>query len=377
METTADLHSIIAQKTAENAALSEHINALSSQIQTLQHQLDWFKRQIFGSKSEKRYCEDGSSVKQFDFFEGMETPPSAPPVDKETISYQRRKKTSPKDVNDSGLRFDDSVPQKVIELPAPELNGGDADRYEIIDYKETHRLAQQVGSYVVLAYRRPVLRLKASAKLDTASTDSTNQPSLITTPAPSNVLEGSYADVSILAGLLTDKAVYHLPLYRQHQRLTDAGITLSRTTLSNWVTQAIDLIRPIHDAQLQNILRSQVLAMDETPMKAGIKTRGKMKQTYYWPIYGDQNEVAFTWSNSRGVEHARQTLAGFSGTLISDGYQVYDRLVSELNNNESEGNITHANCWAHTRRYFEKAKDIEPDTSAQALDIIGKLYQCE
>jgi transposase len=32
-------------------------------------------------------------------------------------------------------------------------------------------------------------------------------------------LEKSFADVSFLAGLLIEKYRYHLPYYRQHQRL--------------------------------------------------------------------------------------------------------------------------------------------------------------
>jgi transposase len=36
------------------------------------------------------------------------------------------------EVNDTGLRFDASVPTKVIDIPAPELQGEDAEHYEII-----------------------------------------------------------------------------------------------------------------------------------------------------------------------------------------------------------------------------------------------------
>ena len=50
-------------------------------------------------------------------------------------------------------------------------------------------------------------------------------------------------------GLLVDKFCYHLPLYRQHQRLKDAGITLSRSTLTNYVQRSIELLQPIYDAQ--------------------------------------------------------------------------------------------------------------------------------
>ena len=56
----------------------------------------------------------------------------------------------------------------------------------------------------------------------------------MTTPAPANVLDKSVADVSFLAGMLVDKFCYHLPLYRQHQRLMQAGIRVSRSSLTSW-----------------------------------------------------------------------------------------------------------------------------------------------
>jgi len=51
--------------------------------------------------------------------------------------------------------------------------------------------------------------------------------------------------VSLLAGLLVDKFVYHLPLYRQHQRLADAGITLRRATLTHYVLSVFTHIEPL------------------------------------------------------------------------------------------------------------------------------------
>ena len=105
-------------------------------------------------------------------------------------------------------------------------------------------------------------------------------------------------DVSLLAGILVDKFAYHLPLYRQHQRLKDAGITLSRSTLTNYTQRAIGC--SIVDAQWQHILQSQVLAMDETPIKAS----GQM-QSACWP-YGEDDEICFTWSSSRGSAHIEE-----------------------------------------------------------------------
>jgi len=38
------------------------------------------------------------------------------------------------------------VPTQIIDVPCPELEGEDADNYEVIGTKETHRLAQLPGS---------------------------------------------------------------------------------------------------------------------------------------------------------------------------------------------------------------------------------------
>jgi transposase len=233
----------------EKALLRAENAQLKQQLQQLQLQLDWFKRQLFGQKSEKRLELDNPV--QGSLFDA----PAAPvPVDQPTqqIAYKRRvnKQRGEDCVTDQGLRFDASVPVEVIEVSAPELDGPEADQYEVIDYKITRRLAQRPGSHVVLEYRRPVLKHRPSQRL-------------ISTPAPAAVFEGSLADVSFLAGLLVDKFCYHLPLYRQHKRLLDAGITLSRSTLIYLARRTIDLLIPIADAQLQNALLSRVLAMDD------------------------------------------------------------------------------------------------------------------
>jgi hypothetical protein len=56
--------------------------------------------------------------------------------------------------------------------------------------------------------------------------------------------------------------------------------------------------------------------------------------------------------------------------LLSDGYQVYAQYAAGVG-------IALAQCWAHTRRGFERAKDIEPEAVAEALERIGALYRVE
>ena len=68
------------------------------------------------------------------------------------------------------------------------------------------------------------------------------------------MLERSFADVSVLDGLLVDKLRYHLPLYRQHQRLAAAGIRLSRATLTQWMQRTAALLEPIYHVLLSSIV---------------------------------------------------------------------------------------------------------------------------
>jgi hypothetical protein len=156
-------------------------------------------------------------------------------------AHERQKRRTGEEVNDSGLRFGPEVPVREITLSCAELDGPQADRYEIIDYKQSLRLARQPGSHVVLKYLRPVVRLKTAGSADTAPSG----PGLITAAAPLGVLDHAQVDVSFLAGMLVDKFVYHTPLYRQHQRLTDEAIAVSRSTLDNWARGAIGLLEPI------------------------------------------------------------------------------------------------------------------------------------
>jgi mono/diheme cytochrome c family protein len=116
---------------------------------------------------------------------------------------------------------------------------------------------------------------------------------ILTAPAPEGFLEGSRADVSFAAGLLMDKFAWHLPLYRQHQRLAASGITVSRPWLTQLAQRSISLLEPIYQAQLVSIRVSRVKTMDETPIKAGRSGHGKMQTGYFWPVYGEEDEVCF------------------------------------------------------------------------------------
>jgi len=313
---------------------------LRQEIAGLRQQIDWFKRQLFGQKSERRI--DIGSPGQMSLGE-WPGEPAAPEAKGHPVVAHTRKAPSRRNDDESVPFFDET------RVPI-----------EIISHKESYRLAQRPGSYVVIKYRRPVVKLKVSE-------------ALVCAPAPSNVIDGSRADVSFVAGLLIDKFAYHLPLYRQHQRLADAGFTLSRPWLTQIAQQGAALLEAIYEAQWASIRESRVKAMDETPIKAGQGVPGKLKRGYFWPVYGERDEICFPFFESREIKHVEAALGltpAERAVLLSDGYHAYAHYAAKTG-------ITHAQCWTHTRRGFFEAQAAEPEAAAEALALIGELYQVE
>lgn len=326
----------------------------------LMRQVEWFRRQLFGAKSERRVFDPQG--RQLTLGEEYRLE-QARGREIEVAGHHRSAAPSkPKEVEEV-LRFDPSVPVEEIEVPNPEMQGKNLDDYDVVSEKVTCRLAQRPGSYVVLRYVRKVYKRKSDGVFSCP-------------PAPPAVLEKSCADVSLLAGILIDKFTYHIPLYRQHQRLNAAGIHLSRATLTNLVHRTGDLLRPIHRAQMDSILSSHVLAMDETPIKAGRKQRdpphrGSMKTAYFWPIYGDRDEIAFPFARTRGSAVVQEALKEYVGTLLTDGYKVYDSYV------KATDRIVHAQCWSHARRKYEEVESSDPRRVQEILERIAEIYAAE
>ncbi len=349
----------------ENHFYQRELASSKEEIAALKSRIAWFEKQIFGQKSEKRDADNPYQASLLT--EATETPVEAP-SQKEVGGYQRgtAKKVRPEEcTTDAGLRFSDDVPVEKIDIVPPELTGPEADQYDVIDTKITYKLAQHPASFVVLEYHLPVLKKKASAALD-------DTPQVITTAMPEQVLDSSIADVSLIVGLLINKFLYHLPLHRQHQQLAHNGITVARSSLTNWTQRGIELLRPIVEAQLRHVLQSKVLAMDETPIKAGRKQKGKLKQGYFWPMYGEAHEVVFTYNESRGKQHIIDTLSSaYSGTLVTDGYAAYARYA------EKTDGVTHAQCWVHARRHLIEAQKSSPAAIDEVLNLIGQLYSVE
>jgi len=108
-----------------------------------------------------------------------------------------------------------------------------------------------------------------------------------------------------------------------------------------------------------------------------------MANSYMW-VYrtgehgGVPPAVLYEYQKTRRADHPREFLAGYSGVVVCDGYQVYHKLGKER-----PDELTVAGCWAHARRRFANickslGKNTSKDTlAALALEQIAQIYHID
>ena len=338
------------------------IDEQAARIDNLAAQVKWFQKQLFGQKSERRVIEPPKEQ----LFLGEQFVEETAEDETRTVKEHERKKRKTRSVDgdEENLFFDpEVVPVEGIEVPNPEVEGLSEDEYEVIDRRESYRLGQNPGSYVILKYVREVVKLKGTPK---------DEPKIACPAVPDSVFEKSHADVSFLVGLLIDKFMYHLPLHRQHLRLQAAGIHVSRPWLTQLVHRCGNLLEPIFDALVESIRGARVKLIDETPVKAGQKKKGKMREAYFWPVMAGC-DIAFLYFDSREHKHVFDALGAKSeddSVIVSDGYGAYKGYAKATG-------TSNAQCWTHSRREFVKAEEMEPALVKEALDLLRPLWKIE
>lgn len=89
------------------------VGSLSREIETLRHQLDWFKRQVFGQKSERRIIDsaDGQMSLGEAIAQDQVAPPPAP-TERQVAAHTRRPTPRKAGTGDDSVPFfDDSQRQ--------------------------------------------------------------------------------------------------------------------------------------------------------------------------------------------------------------------------------------------------------------------------
>ena len=202
---------------------------------------------------------------------------------------------------------------------------------------------------------------------------------VVQTPAPHHTIARGRAGPGLLAHIVVSKFDDHLPLYRQAEIYARDGISLETSTLSGWVGATAAALAPLVEALRHDVMGSDVLHGDDTPVPVLAPGAGKTKTGRLWTYvrdertYGGERPPAamFFYSPDRKGERPVAHLKDFSGVLHADGYAGFNGLYQG-------GRIVEAACWAHVRRkFFDVHAANGSEIAKEALDRIGALYGVE
>jgi transposase len=190
-------------------------------------------------------------------------------------------------------------------------------------------------------------------------------------PLPERAADRVRPAASTLADLVVRKYVDHLPLARQEKILLREGIEISRSTLCDWVGLAARLLAPVGEAIRDEVLASDVIHSDDTPVVVQDNaTGGRREQCYLWLYRNPAGESFFDFRRSRSRDGPLEVLADWKGHLVCDAYAGYHALFRR-------GGVVPVGCWMHVRRRFFDAFTGGDVDAAIVLTLIARLYRVE
>lgn len=346
---TADYKSLYEQSQKQNSELQIAIAGLQQQLAQLQ-------KMIFGSRHE-RFVPTDIGPSQLSLDMQAEAVASCSVTAAKKISYVKTKVTVEQKplLHPGRMKLPEHLRREEITIePAEDITGLKKMGEEITEVLEYEPGELFVKKYVRSKYARQ------------------NNEGVMIGALPSRPLEKAMAGEGLLAQILIDKYVDHLPLYRQMQRFERSGVKLPYSTLTDWVTGTCKLIEPLFEALKKEVLSGKYLHVDETPIKVLDKDKkGETHRGYYWVYQSSIAKIVFfDYQEGRGREGPMEILENFGGYLQTDGYSVYDVF-------EKRNGITLLHCMAHARRMFHEALNNDEQRAAYAMEQIQKLYTIE
>lgn len=337
------------------ALLGEREKELESKdqrIEKLEGILAKFQKMLFGQKRERFESPDQLSLP-------FEIPTQVQQTMQEELTqkveYVRRKSASS---HPGRTKLPEHLPVEEIEL-YPE---GNLEEMTCIGKEITEELDYLPARFIIRRY----IRYKYASKVQD------DKSPIAIAALPSRLIDKSIVGTGLLACILTDKYVDHLPLYRQLQRFKRENIPIASSTLDGWVRQGLERLEMLYDWLVKDTCGKGYLQADETTIKVLDSTKKKDTHLgYYWVYHNPVNRtVLFDYQKGRNQEAPKKILEGFKGYLQTDGYHGYEPYAALPG-------VTHLCCWAHARRKFFEAQENDRTRAELALVFIGKLYEIE
>lgn len=337
---------------------TKEISTLKNENNFLKEQLEWFKKQLFGQKSDKYVGSQNSAQLFFEGFDKL----SAVPTEKKIIPAHERAKRKPTGQDKITLPADIPIERQILDIPE-EAKVCPETGLPLVKIGEevTSKLAHKPGSYFIKQIIRPKYALP-------------KEEGVLTAELPDTLLNRCQADESLLADILVKKFGDHLPLHRQSEIMAREGIYISRQILCQWVLRAGLALKPLYDEMLIQVLQSGNVFYDETPIDMLAPGKGKTHQAYMWVLVGgkaaDPAYRIYDFCTNRCHYNAIELLKGYDGVLHSDKYGAYETLANKKQ-------FIWCPCWAHIRRKFVEAESGDPPFRNWVLRQIRYLFMLE
>ncbi len=328
------------------------IESKDKRIEKLEGLLARFQRQLYSQKRERFESPDQLSLP---FEPTADQQQTAQQELTEKVEYVRRKSRA---AHPGRTKLPDHLPVEEIELhPEGDLSGMTCMGKEI-----TEELDYVPGRYIIRRY----IRFKYAAKAEEGT------PAVTIAALPSRLIDKSMVGTGLLASILTDKYVDHLPLYRQLQRFKRENIPIAASTLDGWVRQGLERLEILYDWLVKATCAKGYLQADETTIRVLDNTKKQSTHLgYYWVYHNPvDGTVLFDYNPGRNKGAPKKILGGFKGYLQTDGYAGYEQYGKQAG-------VTHLCCRTHARREFFEARTNDATRAEPALVFIGKLYQIE
>lgn len=334
-----------------NASFQKKNELLKDEITWLEYKLANLLRELYGQKRERFENRDNGQL-PLPFEAQPEEQQKIEQQATQKITYERKKRQK----NHPGrMPLPDHLPVEEIVIE-PEEDTADMVR---IGEEVTEELEYTPAHFYIKRYIRPKYAPK-------------NKEGVFIGTLPSRPIDKGIAGAGLLASILVDKYVDHLPLYRQMQRFKREKIPLARSTLDGWVRQSLELLDILYQKLKRETTLKGYIQADESTIKVIDRTKkGKCHLGYYWVYHSPVDKtVLFDYQPGRSIKAADKVLKNFKGYLQTDGYAAYEKFGEKKE-------VTHLFCWAHARRKFEKALDNDKDRASSALLYIQQLYKVE
>jgi transposase len=329
------------------------IEELKTDNTMIKHELDQLKKMIYGSRHERIPTSEQNPA-QLSLAIEAEQVQTTTLTHAQKITYTRKGTQELKPaIHPVRTKLPDHLPRVQVILE-PDFKPEGAVR---LKEEQTEELDYQPGHFFVRQLIRPRY---------------VKDEAFFIADLPSRPLPRAIAGAGLLAQIVIDKYVDHLPLHRQQQRFSRDGINIPYSTITDWVSGTCTLITPLYEALKKRVLQSPYLHADETPIKVLDKDKkGTTHRGFYWVYHNSLDDlVFFDYQQGRGREGPQQILDGYTGYLQTDGYQVYNII-------EEKTDATLLHCWAHARRKFHESLQSDPERASHALALIGRLYDVE